>query len=54
MASYAINYFEEFIPKGDLKEAILMQNPVPENMDAVKKLDEFLKDLLKKKLMSKI
>ena len=47
MTSYAINYFEEFIPKRDLKEAILMQNPVPENMDAVKKLDEFLKDLSK-------
>ena len=31
--------------KGDLKEAILTQSPVPENMDTVKKLDDFLKDL---------
>ena len=56
MASYANKYFEEFIPEGDLKEAILTQSPVPENMDTVKKLDDFLKDLLKekRKLMSKI
>ena len=49
MASYANKYFEEFIPEGDLKEAILTQSPVPENMDTVKKLDDFLKDLLKEK-----
>ena len=49
MASYANKYFEEFIPEGDLKEAILTQSPVPENMDTVKKLDHFLKDLLKEK-----
>ena len=49
MASYVNKYFEEFIPEGDLKEAILMQSPVPENMDTVKKLDDFFKDLLKEK-----
>ena len=49
MASYANKYFEEFIPEGDLKEAILTQSPVPENIDTVKKLDDFLKDLLKEK-----
>ena len=37
MASYANKYFEEFIPEGDLKEAILTQKPVPENMDTLKK-----------------
>ena len=37
MASYANKYFEEFIPEGDLKEAILTQIPVPENVDTVKK-----------------
>ena len=42
MASYANKYFEEFIPEGDLKEAILTQSPVPENMDTVKELDNFL------------
>ena len=56
MASYANKYFTEFIPKGDLKEAVLKRSPLPENMDSVKKLDDFLKDLLKekRKLMSKI
>ena len=49
MASYANKYFEEFISEGDLKEAILTQSPVPENMDTVKQLDNFLKDLLKEK-----
>ena len=49
MASYANKYLEEFIPVGDLKEEILTQSPVPENMDTVKKLDDFLKDLLKEK-----
>ena len=42
MASYANKYFEEFIPEGDLKEAILTQSPVPENMDTAKNLDNFL------------
>ena len=32
-----------------MKGAILTQSPVPENMDTVKKLDDFLKDLLKEK-----
>ena len=49
MASYANKYFEEFIPEGDLKEAILTQSPVLENKDTVKKLDDFLKDILKEK-----
>ena len=49
MASYAHKYFEEFIPEEDLKEAILTQSPVPENMDTVKKLDDFIKDLLREK-----
>ena len=49
MASYVNKYFEEFIPEGHLKEAILTQSPVPENMDTVKKLNDFLKDLLKEK-----
>ena len=49
MASYANEYFEEFILEGDLKEAILTQSPLPENIDTVKKLDDSLKDLLYEK-----
>ena len=41
--------FRRIYPRGDLKEAILMQSPVPENMDTVKKLDDFFKDLLRAK-----
>ena len=52
MASYVNKYFEEFIPERHLKEAILTQSPVPENLDTVKKLNDFLKDLLKEKKKS--
>ena len=46
MAIYANTHFEEYIPDKDIKEAVLSENPVPENIDPVKKLDDFLKDLL--------
>ena len=49
MANYTNKYFEEFVPKDSLKEAILFQNPVPDNLDNVKKLDDFLGDILKEK-----
>ena len=41
MANHANKYFKEFIPEGDLKEAILTQIPVAENMDFVKKIRRF-------------
>ena len=49
MANYANKYFEEYVPEDSLKEAILCQNPVPDNLDNVKKLDYFLRDILKEK-----
>ena len=42
MANYANKYFEEYVPEDSLKEAILCQNSVPDNLDNVKKLDDFL------------
>ena len=48
-ANYANKYFEEYVPEDSLKEVILCQNPVPDNLDNVKKLDDFLKDILKEK-----
>ena len=42
-------YFEEYVPEDSLKEAILFPNPVPDNLDNVKKLDDFLRDILKEK-----
>ena len=41
--------FKEYIPEDSLKEATLCQNPVPDNLDNVKKLDDFLRDILKEK-----
>ena len=42
-------YFEEYVPEDSLKEAVLWQNPVPDNYDNVKKFDDFLRDILKEK-----
>ena len=44
MANYTNKYFEEYVPEDSLKEAILCQN-----FDNVKKLDDFLRDILKEK-----
>ena len=41
--------FRRIYPLGDLKEAILTQIPAPENMDTVKKIDNFRNDLFCKK-----
>ena len=49
MGNYAKKYFKEYIPEDSLKEAALCQNPVPDNLDNVKKLDDFLRDILKEK-----
>ena len=42
--------FEEYVPDESLKEVILCQNPVPDNIDNVKKLDDFLRDILKERV----
>ena len=49
MASYANEHFELYIKERDLQNAILQENPVPENLDPVKKLDDFARGILKKK-----
>ena len=43
------NILKNTFQRISLKEAILCQNPVPDNLDNVKKLDDFLKDILKEK-----
>ena len=48
MANYRNKYFEEYIPEGSFKEAILCQNRAPDNLDNAKKLNDFLRDILKK------
>ena len=46
MAEYANENSEKFIPDKDLKEAILLKLPRPESIDPVKKLGDFLSELL--------
>ena len=48
MTNYANKYFEEYAPENSLKEAILCRNPVPDNLDNFKKLDDFLRYILQK------
>ena len=41
--------FETYVKEEDLKQQILMKNPMPDNLDQVKKLDNFVRDVLKDK-----
>ena len=47
MAEYANTHFETYVKEADLKQQIVMENPVPDNLDQVKKLDDFVRDILK-------
>ena len=47
MAEYANKHFETYVKEADLKEQIFMENPVPDNLNQVKKLDDFVRDILK-------
>ena len=49
MAEYANTHFETYVKDGDLKQQILMENQVPDILDQVKKLDDFVHDILKDK-----
>ena len=49
LASYANTQLEKYIPEKSLQDAICEVHPVPNNLNQVKKMDEFLKDLLKEK-----
>ena len=46
MASCANNNSEKYISEKDVKEAILIKTPRPENLDLVKKLDDYLHEFL--------
>ena len=48
MAEYANTHFETYLKEANLKQQIL-ENPVPGNLDQVKKLDIFVPDILKGK-----
>lgn len=46
MADYANQMFEEHLSDNDVKEKVLVDYPVPSNLDQVKTLDDFMKALL--------
>ena len=49
LASYANTQFEKYIPEKSIHDAICEVHPVPNNLNQVKKMDKFLRDLLKEK-----
>lgn len=49
MGEYANTNFESYVKEADIKQQILMKNPVPDNLDQVRKLDDFVRDILKDK-----
>ena len=53
MAQYANVNFDTYIREADIIKAALIQNPVPENINPVKTLNDFVKDILKDKKKQK-
>ena len=49
MASYGNDNSEKYIPEKDVKETILIKTPSSENLYTVKKLYDYLPELLKQK-----
>ena len=49
LASYANTQFEKYIPEKSIHNAICEVHPMTNNLNQVKKMDEFLRDLLKEK-----
>ena len=54
MASYANDNSGKYLAEKDVKEAILIKTPRPENLDPVKKLVKYLQELRKQKIGHKI
>ena len=48
MAKYTNSHFNQYVQEQDLKESILIENPISSNITEVKKLDKFTSHLLKK------
>ena len=53
MAKYANTHFETYVKEADIKQQVLMENPMPDNLDQVKKLDDFVHYILKGKYKQK-
>ena len=52
-AHYANVNFDTYIKETDLIKVVLIKNPVPENINLVKTLDDFVKGILKDKKKQK-
>ena len=52
LIDYANDNFETYILEKEVKSSILLENPVPNNIDPVKKLDDVLKSILRDKNQS--
>ena len=53
MVEYVNTQFETNVKEADLKQQILTENLVPDNLEQVKKLDDFVRDILKDKIKQK-
>ena len=46
MANYPNKQFDSYVKDADIKQQILLTNPLTENLNIAKKIDEFVKDIL--------
>ena len=53
MIEYTNTHFETYVKEADLKQQILMTNVVPDNLDKVKKFEDFVRGILKDKQKQK-
>jgi len=53
MAKYANELFGKFIPDKEVKKAVIVPNPCPENLNQVRRLDYFLVDIIRDKKRAK-
>ena len=53
MAQYANINFDTYVKKADLIKVVLIENPVPENINPMKTLDDFVKYILRDKKKQK-
>ena len=49
IATYINDHFSTYMKDPDIKKQVLLKNPVPNNVNKAKKLDEFVRDILKEK-----
>ena len=47
MANYPNKQFDSYVKDADIKQQILLTNPLTENLNKAKKINEFVKDILK-------